>query len=47
MKQEQELQRLQKQAAGQKHQIAAQQTELGEMRSYLYSLSEGDRKSVV
>ena len=41
LKQEQELRRLQEQAAGQKQQIAAQQTELGEMRSYLYSLSEG------
>jgi len=40
LKQEQELRRLQKQAAGQKQQITAQQTELGEMRSYLYSLSE-------
>lgn len=40
LKQEQELRRLQKQAAGQKQQLAAQQTELGEMRSYLYSLSE-------
>lgn len=40
LKQEQELRRLQKQAAGQKQQIAAQQTELGEMRSYLYTLSE-------
>ena len=41
LKQEQELRRLHKQAAGQKQQLAAQQTELGEMRSYLYSLSEG------
>lgn len=41
LKQEQELRRLQKQAAAQKQQIAAQQTELGEMRSYLFSLSEG------
>lgn len=41
LKQEQELRRLQKQVAGQKQQITAQQTELGEMRSYLYSLREG------
>ena len=41
LKQEQELRRLQKQATGQKQQLAAQQVELGEMRSYLYSLSEG------
>lgn len=40
LKLELELRRLQKQTAGQKQQIAAQQTELGEMRSYLYSLSE-------